>query len=403
MPTVSAARGCSPTPRSRSPTGVLKRTTQVSEDHRQREPDEVSVELRRGRAAEVSREECQVEEVEECRAPSRVPRRSLASVDVDEQVPGDPEREEVDRRATDDLVGPQVDREEGVEERERCAGERRADEAERPVTELVGAQDPEERPHRASSPRARCSRRRCARRRARRWPRRRAASRSGAWRRTAPTTRRPGRGCRCSSASRGSRARSRDAGDDGSPADPPLAARSRADADRQGEEADYDRHDRVTTPRTGAARPRTRRGRRGSRQASARAPSRQPREQPLDHPLASRLAPPLAEAEQEEDEDVGADEEDDEPLDDERQVRGELGQEDLRIEVPRGRPGECGEEQSREADADRLVPAEQRDGDTDEADRRRRKSFVLSWNFQPRMSIAPASPANMPEIAIARK
>ena len=48
-----------------------------------------------------------------------VRRRPLAAVDVDEEVAGDPEREEVDRRAADDLVGSQVDGEEGVDERER--------------------------------------------------------------------------------------------------------------------------------------------------------------------------------------------------------------------------------------------------------------------------------------------
>ena len=79
------------------------------------------------------------------RDPGDVRRRPLAAVDVDEEVAGDPEREEVDRGAADDLVGAQVDREERVDERERSARERRAEEAERPRVELVGAEDPEER------------------------------------------------------------------------------------------------------------------------------------------------------------------------------------------------------------------------------------------------------------------
>ena len=45
----------------------------------------------------------------------------------------------------DDLVGPQVDGEEGVHECERRAGERGAEQPERPGVELVGAEDPEER------------------------------------------------------------------------------------------------------------------------------------------------------------------------------------------------------------------------------------------------------------------
>ena len=54
-----------------------------------------------------------------------VGRRPLAPVDVDEEVAGDPEREEVDRRPADDLVGAQVDREERVDEREHGAGDAR--------------------------------------------------------------------------------------------------------------------------------------------------------------------------------------------------------------------------------------------------------------------------------------
>ena len=53
--------------------------------------------------------------------------RALAAVDVDEEVAGQPEREEVDRRAADDLVGAQVDREEGVDQRQQPAGEQPRD------------------------------------------------------------------------------------------------------------------------------------------------------------------------------------------------------------------------------------------------------------------------------------
>ena len=66
---------------------------------------------------------------------------------------------------------------------------------------------------------------------------------------------------------------------------------------------------------------------------------------------------------------LGADEEDDQALDDDREVAGELGREHARVERARRRADlEPAEEQRRERDADRGVPAEQRDGDADEAD-----------------------------------
>ena len=88
-----------------------------------------------------------------------------------------------------------------------------------------------------------------------------------------------------------------------------------------------------------------------------------------------------------------------------RQVAGELRLEDLRVEVPGRRAvDERAEEERGEGDADGRVPAEQRDGDAEEADRRDGwMSLVESRNCQPSMSIAPARPANAPEIAIARK
>ena len=101
---------------------------------------------------------------------------------------------------------------------------------------------------------------------------------------------------------------------------------------------------------------------------------------------------------------VRADEEHDEALDEQRQVLGQLGLEDLGIEVARrGAREQAAEEQRRERDAYGRVPAEQRDRDADERDRRSRMSSVESRNCQPSTSTAPARPANAPEIAIARK
>ena len=69
---------------------------------------------------------------------------------------------------------------------------------------------------------------------------------------------------------------------------------------------------------------------------------------------------------------VGADEEHDEALDQQRQVRRELWLEDLRIEVAgRGAVEQAAEEQRRERDPDGGVAAEQRHRDADERDRRR--------------------------------
>ena len=105
-----------------------------------------------------------------------------------------------------------------------------------------------------------------------------------------------------------------------------------------------------------------------------------------------------------EDQDVGADEQQHERLDHRRQVAGELGLEDVRVEAARRGAVEQGaEQQRREEDADRGVAPEQRDGDADEADREVWTSSWPSRNCQPRMSIAPPSPANAPAIAIARK
>ena len=103
----------------------------------------------------------------------------VAVVELEEEVAGDPEREEVDRRAADDLVGPQVDREERVARAPAAPPAAIADErARRPSCRPCRRRRrPRTRPS-ASSPRGRCSRRRCARRTCRRSRRRRAASRT---------------------------------------------------------------------------------------------------------------------------------------------------------------------------------------------------------------------------------
>src|ERR671924_379799 len=86
-------------------------------------------------------------------------------------------------------------------------------------------------------------------------------------------------------------------------------------------------------------------------------------------PPAAQLQPGTPEVD---DQEVGADEEHDEPLDDQRQVPGELRLEDGRIEVPRrGAVQERAEEQRAEEDADGRVPPQQRDGNADERDLRR--------------------------------
>ena len=112
---MSAARGCSPTARMRRPIGVLKSTTQVA-----------TIVRNASQIIRLSWPSTGPMKYQSSRKPrwtsgmlGDVRRRALAAVDVDEEVAGDPEREEVDRRPADDLVGAQVDREEGVDEREQ--------------------------------------------------------------------------------------------------------------------------------------------------------------------------------------------------------------------------------------------------------------------------------------------
>ena len=76
------------------------------------------------------------------------PLRDVAAVvELEEEVAGDSEREEVDRRAADDLVGPQVNREVGVDQRERSTGGHPDEQAHDPAAALVGAPDAPERTH----------------------------------------------------------------------------------------------------------------------------------------------------------------------------------------------------------------------------------------------------------------
>src|SRR6185436_2444046 len=77
------------------------------------------------------------------RDPVDVRRRSLRAVDVAEEVSGQPEREEVDREADDDLVGAQVDAEEGVDEGEGGSEEHRHQQTDLPGATPRGRPDPE--------------------------------------------------------------------------------------------------------------------------------------------------------------------------------------------------------------------------------------------------------------------
>ena len=71
----------------------------------------------------------------------------LVSVELLEEVPGDAEREEVDRHPAHDLVRPQMDRPVGVEEPEEATGEHRDENADDPAATLVGAVDAPEGAH----------------------------------------------------------------------------------------------------------------------------------------------------------------------------------------------------------------------------------------------------------------
>ncbi len=143
MPTVSAARGCSPTERSRSPRGVRNRKIVSSDDEDQRDPRQ------RVRVADRVAEERQVLDPGDADVgdPRDVVGRALVAVVVEEDVAGDAEGQEVQPNAADDLVGAQVDREERVHEGERAARGHADEQAQEPRVEQVGAEDPEERAH----------------------------------------------------------------------------------------------------------------------------------------------------------------------------------------------------------------------------------------------------------------
>ena len=98
------------------------------------------------------------------------------------------------------------------------------------------------------------------------------------------------------------------------------------------------------------------------------------------------------------------DQQDDEAHDDQRQVRRELGREDLRVEVAHRRAVvQRAEQQRAEEHAGRRVAPQQRDRDADEA--RADEAGVLDVvggdaNCQPSTSMAPASPAKPPHHSI---
>ena len=77
----------------------------------------------------------------------QVVRRAVVAVDVDEEVAGDPEREEVHGRAAHDLVGAQVDREDGVHEVQRGSEAHPDQHSSDPAVRHVGAPGAEERAH----------------------------------------------------------------------------------------------------------------------------------------------------------------------------------------------------------------------------------------------------------------
>ena len=109
-PAVSAASGFSPAERSRRPDGVRKTTTHVTSTIASADPHE-QVEL----AEDVAEERDRLDRQVDVRHLRQVVRRAVVAVDVDVQVAGDADREQVQRGAGDDLVGPERDREQRVQ------------------------------------------------------------------------------------------------------------------------------------------------------------------------------------------------------------------------------------------------------------------------------------------------
>ena len=161
----------------------------------------------------------------------------------------------------------------------------------------------------------------------------------------------------------------------------------RADADREREEADHDRRRPGSAPRSAAKR-RTRRRRRRRRRSSATplqprgsrfipAGPRSPRFR-FSRRNASRtmMSAPTKRTIQ--------------SLDDDRQARREIGREVRRVEVARcGSRVERSKQESGQADADGRVPAEQCNGDADEADRGRRDLRRVDTKLPSRSRRAP--------------
>ena len=155
MPTVSAARGCSPTARRRRPQVVRKRNTQAASTSNsaihvirfctsKTLPMPLAIELTPGIFCStqlIASSTCcstgMLRDVD-VRDRRRV-RRARVAVDVLERERRDARREDVDGGARDDLVGAQVDREDRVHEREQRAEEGGPDQPELPRARLVGA------------------------------------------------------------------------------------------------------------------------------------------------------------------------------------------------------------------------------------------------------------------------
>ncbi len=139
------------------------------DDEKERQPDH-QVELREDRSEE--RHALEERQVDVRDARDVVRSRSLEAVDVDVEVPRQPEREEVDRGAPEDLVRAESDREERVEQRRRTTRENPDEEAQRSSCPSCRPRGSRRRRPSASFPRGRCSRPPNAPRTCRRSPRR---------------------------------------------------------------------------------------------------------------------------------------------------------------------------------------------------------------------------------------
>src|SRR5580765_1991269 len=211
------------------------------EDEGDPQPDH-DVELPEDVADEAVAEERQVD----VRNRREVARRSVGSVELEEEIAGDPECQEVDRRAADDLVAAQGDREDGVQETHQCTGADRDQDREHPRARDVRPPHGEERAdehhplepdvHDAGAFREQAAERRERERRgvAQHCRKQRAPDDDGV-----ELGRARARGEVADQQARDSRR-------DRVPADPPLAAdQPEREAERDREEADRDRQGRV--------------------------------------------------------------------------------------------------------------------------------------------------------------